>query len=46
MSNDRNFRESDKRIAQQVGHSSNQVLARVFVNHRHMSPSDFRETQQ
>src|SRR5690606_4443003 len=29
-------------IAQEVGHSSNQVLARVFVKHRHMSPSDYR----
>jgi AraC family transcriptional regulator len=29
-------------IAQEVGYSSNQVLARVFVKHRHMSPSDFR----
>lgn len=29
-------------IAQEVGYSSNQVLARVFVRHRHMSPSDFR----
>ena len=46
MSNDLNLRESDKEIAQEVGYSSNQVLAGVFVNHRHMSPSDFRETQQ
>ncbi len=29
-------------IAQEVGYSSNQVLARVFVMHRHMSPSDYR----
>ncbi len=29
-------------IAQEVGYSSNQVLARVFVKHRHMSPSDYR----
>lgn len=29
-------------IAQEVGYSSNQVLARVFVKHRHMSPTDYR----
>ncbi len=29
-------------IAQEVGYSSNQVLARVFVKHRRMSPSDHR----
>lgn len=29
-------------IAQKVGYSSNQVLARVFVKHRHMSPTDYR----
>jgi AraC family transcriptional regulator len=29
-------------IAYEVGYSSNQVLARVFVKHRHMSPSDYR----
>jgi len=29
-------------IAQEVGYSSNQVLARIFIKHRHMSPSDFR----
>lgn len=29
-------------IAQEVGYSSNQVLARVFIKHRHMSPSEFR----
>lgn len=29
-------------IAQEVGYSSNQVLARVFVKHRRMSPSDYR----
>lgn len=29
-------------IAHEVGYSSNQVLARVFVKHRHMSPSDYR----
>jgi AraC-like DNA-binding protein len=46
MSNDRNLREADKDIAQEVGYLSNQVLARVLVNHRHMSPPDFRETQQ
>lgn len=29
-------------IAQEVGYSSNQVLARLFVKHRHMSPTDYR----
>jgi AraC family transcriptional regulator len=29
-------------IAQEVGYSSNQVLARVFVKHRHMSPTEYR----
>jgi AraC family transcriptional regulator len=29
-------------IAQEVGYSSNQVLARVFVKHRRMSPTDYR----
>ncbi|MDZ5696073.1 AraC family transcriptional regulator [Chelativorans sp. M5D2P16] len=29
-------------IAQEVGYSSNQVLARVFIKHRHLSPSDYR----
>jgi AraC family transcriptional regulator len=29
-------------IALEVGYSSNQVLARVFVKHRHMTPSDYR----
>lgn len=29
-------------IAHEVGYASNQVLARVFVKHRHMSPTDFR----
>ena len=29
-------------IAQEVGYSSNQVLARVFVKHQRMSPTDFR----
>jgi AraC-like DNA-binding protein len=46
MSDDRNLRESDKKIAQEGGYSSNQVVARTFVKQRHMSPSDFRETQQ
>lgn len=31
-------------IAQEVGYSSNQVLARVFLKHRRMSPSDYRRT--
>jgi len=46
MSNDLNRRASDKEIAREVGYASNQVLVRVVVNHRHMSPSDFRETPQ
>lgn len=29
-------------IAFEVGYSSNQVLARVFLKHRHMSPSNYR----
>ncbi|PAU75333.1 AraC family transcriptional regulator [Halomonas salipaludis] len=29
-------------IAQEVGYSSNQVLARVFTKYRHMSPTDYR----
>lgn len=29
-------------IAQDVGYSSNQVLARVFVKHRRMTPTDYR----
>ncbi|MCO6403043.1 MAG: AraC family transcriptional regulator [Aurantimonas endophytica] len=29
-------------IAQEVGYSSNQVLARVFGKHRRMSPTDYR----
>lgn len=29
-------------IAQEVGYSSNQVLARVFIKHQHMSPSEYR----
>lgn len=29
-------------IALEVGYSSNQVLARVFLKHRHMSPTDYR----
>lgn len=29
-------------IAQEVGYSSNQVLARVFIKHRRMSPTDYR----
>jgi len=29
-------------IAFEVGYSSNQVLARVFSKHQHMSPSDYR----
>ncbi|WP_272943345.1 helix-turn-helix domain-containing protein [Oceanibaculum indicum] len=29
-------------IAQEVGYSSNQVLARVFAKHQQMSPSDYR----
>lgn len=30
-------------IAHDVGYSSNQVLARVFLKHRHMSPTDYRQ---
>ncbi|WP_248307164.1 AraC family transcriptional regulator [Devosia sp. 1635] len=29
-------------IALEVGYSSNQVLARVFAKHRHMSPTEYR----
>jgi AraC family transcriptional regulator len=29
-------------IAFEVGYSSNQVLARLFVKHRHVTPSDYR----
>lgn len=29
-------------IAFEVGYSSSQVLARVFIKHQHMSPSDYR----
>ncbi len=29
-------------IAHEVGYSSNQVLARVFLKHQHMSPTDYR----
>ncbi|RCS24215.1 AraC family transcriptional regulator [Phyllobacterium salinisoli] len=29
-------------IAQEVGYSSNQVLARIFIKHQRMSPSDYR----
>jgi AraC family transcriptional regulator len=29
-------------IAMEVGYSSNQVLARIFVKHRQMTPSDYR----
>ncbi|SJN09556.1 Transcriptional regulator, AraC family [Halomonas citrativorans] len=29
-------------IAQDVGYSSNQVLARIFIKYRHMSPTDYR----
>ncbi|MFN4274649.1 MAG: helix-turn-helix domain-containing protein [Aliihoeflea sp.] len=29
-------------IAQEVGYSSNQVLARAFMKHRYMSPTDYR----
>jgi AraC family transcriptional regulator len=31
-------------IAQEVGYSSNQVLARVFIKHQHMSPTDYRRS--
>lgn len=30
-------------IAQEVGYSSNQVLARVFVKHQRVSPTDYRK---
>lgn len=30
------------KIAFEVGYSSNQALARVFLKHRRMSPSDYR----
>ena len=33
-------------IAQEVGYSSNQVLARVFLKHRHMSPTDYRQAMR
>jgi len=39
------LRETDipiTEIALDVGYSSNQVLARVFARHRHMSPSEYR----
>ena len=29
-------------IAQEVGYSSNQVLARVFMKHQRMSPTEYR----
>ncbi|WP_244491384.1 AraC family transcriptional regulator [Bosea sp. Root381] len=29
-------------IASEVGYASNQILARVFSKHKHMSPSDYR----
>jgi AraC family transcriptional regulator len=29
-------------IAFEVGYSSNQVLARVFIKHQQMSPTDYR----
>lgn len=29
-------------IALEFGYSSNQVLARVFLKYRHMSPTDYR----
>jgi AraC family transcriptional regulator len=29
-------------IASEVGYSSNQALARIFVKHRQMTPSDYR----
>jgi AraC-like DNA-binding protein len=29
-------------IAAEVGYSSNQVLARIFIKHQHMTPSDYR----
>lgn len=39
------LKETDASITQialEVGYSSNQVLARVFLKHRQMSPSDYR----
>jgi AraC family transcriptional regulator len=33
-------------IAQELGYSSNQVLARVFSKHQHMSPTDYRRAVQ
>lgn len=33
-------------IAFEVGYSSNQVLARVFTKHRHMSPSQYRRAMR
>lgn len=33
-------------IALEVGYSSNQVLARVFLKHRHMSPLDHRRARR
>ncbi|RCS24216.1 AraC family transcriptional regulator [Phyllobacterium salinisoli] len=33
-------------IAQEVGYSSNQVLARVFVKHQRMSPTDYRRAMR
>ena len=33
-------------IAFEVGYSSNQVLARVFLKHRHMSPTDYRRAMR
>lgn len=33
-------------IAQEVGYSSNQVLARIFMKHRRMSPSNYRRAMR
>lgn len=33
-------------IAQEVGYSSNQVLARVFIKHQRMSPTDYRRAMR
>jgi AraC family transcriptional regulator len=33
-------------IAFEVGYSSNQVLARVFIKHQHMSPTDYRRAMR
>ena len=33
-------------IALEVGYSSNQVLARVFTKHQHMSPSEYRRAMR